>query len=345
MKKLFTKFLALSSIAVLMLASCKKDEIKTVTTGGTGGTLSVSSTTPVLTKATSTNTAVTFTWTSPVYEYKAAPTNTLQIAVKGTNFADVKQLKEITLPVGTLKQDFTVMDFNAYLLGMNLSVGTAAQLEVRVKSEIGTTVTPVYSNLLNMTATPFALSSFFYVPGAYQGWEPTTADSLISLTSNGIYTGAIKFPAVNSEFKVTPLKKWDVAYGDAGGGKISTSGGNFKAPAMGYNLITIDTKENTFKIAPTLWSIIGDAANGWDAGNDVDMTYDSGKGEWVATLTLKSTGAFKFRLNHDWAVSYGDKTGDFKIDTDSDNNIKVAATGTYKVALNMNSSSYTVTKL
>ena len=33
------------------------------------------------------------------------------------------------------------------------------------------------------------------MPGAYQGWDPTTADSLVSATGDGVYKGVILFNA------------------------------------------------------------------------------------------------------------------------------------------------------
>ena len=72
MKSLIIKTLKFSGIVLLALASCKKDDqIVTVNTSTTtAGTLAASSTSPTLTKATLTNTAVTFTGTNPNYGYK-----------------------------------------------------------------------------------------------------------------------------------------------------------------------------------------------------------------------------------------------------------------------------------
>ena len=79
-------------------------------------------------------------------------------------------------------------------------------------------------------------------------------------------------------------------------------------------------------------SIIGDF-NGW--AGDVDMTYDPDEGCWKATATV-TDGGLKFRMNHDWTVSWGGKT---KEDPDLNDltqnngeNIPVAA-GTYMFKL------------
>src|SRR3546814_3971117 len=57
----------------------------------------------------------------------------------------------------------------------------------------------VFSNVVTVRSKPIPLTSWVYVPGGYQGWDPATADSLVSLTGNGIYTGIIAFPADNLE--------------------------------------------------------------------------------------------------------------------------------------------------
>ena len=135
---------------------------------------------------------------------------------------------------------------------MNLPSGAPAQLEMRLKSSLSSSATQgtAYSNVVTVTATPFALVSYIYVPGAYQGWNPPTADSLQSATGNGVYTGVINFTAGNADFKITPQKKWDVAYGSAGGNKISTTGGNITAPGAGQYQVTVDLNANTITIEP-----------------------------------------------------------------------------------------------
>src|SRR3546814_10366076 len=122
------------------------------------------------------------------------------------------------------------------LLSIDLPVGEPVQLIARLKTQIkSSTLTPVYSDVLNLEATPFSLISYIYVPGDYQGWNPATADSLTSLKSNGIYDGIIYFPdnaGASFEFKITTAKNWDNGYGDAGDGKLSTDGGDRKSTRL-----------------------------------------------------------------------------------------------------------------
>ena len=77
----------------------------------------------------------------------------------------------------------------------------------------------------------------------------------------------------------------------------------------------------------TTWGIIGDAtAGGWDS--DQNMTWDSDKKCWTATLTL-TDGTMKFRANGGWDINVGGKIDDLSFGGD---NMTVQA-GTYDIEL------------
>jgi len=335
MKRIFITLLMISGVASVSLISCKKDEVKATATvsASSASQLSASSTSPVLAKSNLTGTAVTFTGTNPNYGYSAAVNNSLQLDVKGDNFA---KPQEVALAAGTISKAYTVQDFNNLLLSMNLPTTSSSQIEVRIKSALSATAGIVYSNVVTLTVQPFALVSFVYVPGAYQGWNPATADSLQSATGNGVYTGIINFTAGNLEFKVTPAKKWDVAYGDAGSGTVSTSGGNLNAPAAGEYYITLDLNAKTISFAPAdYFSVIGNAAPGVAWSTDTDLKYNNGNLAWEGTMAF-TVGEYKFRVNHDWSLSFGiPKTGadGVTLNNNDNNNIPVTVAGTYKTSI------------
>jgi hypothetical protein len=333
MKSTFYKCLALSFVA-LSLWSCKKDETQTVANAGTGGSLKSSVTSVTLDKTVLTTNVITFTTTNASFGYNAAVTNVLQLAPKGTNFA---KPKEASLDVNTTSKSYNGLDFNNLLLSLGLSTTAASDVEIRIKSSISTAVTPVYSNVVTISAKPFPLTAWIYVPGNYQGWNPVTADSLVSVTGNGIYSGIIKFDG--DKFKITPAKKWDLAYGDAGGGKLSTSGGDISSVSAGFKLLTVDLNTFVYTIADAdYWSIIGNAIPGsnWTVDTDLKAT-NNGNNTWVTTVALTS-GAFKFRKNHDWGTSIGD----------GGNDINVTSAGNYTLTLTVNADgktgSYTIVK-
>lgn len=337
MKSIFFKTLALCFVA-LSLWSCKKDETQTVSTIGAAGTLTASATTLSLVQANGAQAALTLSYPLATSSGYVVPVNsTLQFALKGTNFAAPK---EVVVTAKTYAP--TVTEINNMILALGGKVGTASQIEVRLKS--GAAVNDLtYSNVITLTATPYLASAWIYAPGAYQGWDPTTADSLISLSSNGIYTGMIAYTAGNLEFKITPAKKWDVAYGDAGAGKISSSAGdNLKSPDAIVKQVTVDLNAKTIAFTtPNEWSIIGDATlGGWN--NDTDMkVVNDGKSNNYSVKTTLTTGALKFRFKHDWTVNLG---GSITALTNGGDNIAVTVPGTYTITLDVAAKKATMVK-
>jgi len=337
MKSIFFKSLALCIVA-FSLWSCKKDETKTVSTIGAAGTLTASTTTLNLVQANGTQPALTLSYPLATSTGYVVPvTSTLQFDLKGKNFSEPKEI------VVTAKSYApTIAELNSMILALGGVVGTPAQIEVRLKS--GAAVNDLtYSNVITLAATPYLASAWIYAPGAYQGWNPSTADSLISLSSNGIYTGMIAFTPGNLEFKITPEKKWDVAYGDAGSGNISASAGdNLKSPDAVVKQVTVNMNTKTITYGtPNEWSIIGDAtAGGW--GNDTDMKVtNDGKSNFYAITTTLGVGEFKFRFKHDWAVNLG---GTPSALTDGGANIPVTSAGTYRITLDVAAKKATIVK-
>lgn len=334
MKSFIIKTVALGLMTV-GLWSCKKDENKLTATSGNGGTLTASATTVALDKSMLDKEVITLNWTAADFGYPAAITNTLQVAVKGDNFTTIK---EFLLAGNTTTRAFNGLDLNTLLLSLNLPFTAGTDVEMRVKSSISNTFTPVYSNVVSLNATPFPLTAWVYVPGAYQGWSPATADSLISETGNNIYTGIIGFTEGNLAFKITTAKNWDNAYGATAPGKLSTTGGDITAPGAGAFEIVADLNANTIAFSPVVYGLIGDAtAKGWDG--DTEMTY--AKGQWSVTTTL-SAGEFKIRKNRAWDVDYGGAAGDA---VKGGPNIKVATAGTYTITLNTTTLKYTLVKM
>lgn len=348
MKLTVFKSLAIAFLAIA-ISSCEKQEDRAVATAGTGGSLKSSATALVLNKSMLESNVITFTLTNPDFGYQAAVTNTLQIAVKGTNFASAK---EALLTTNALTKSYTGFDFNNLLLALNLSTSVNTDVEVRIKSSISNGLAPVYSNVVSLSARPFPLTSWIYVPGNYQGWNPATADSLVSLTGNGVYTGVIAFDGGN--FKITPQKKWDIAYGAAGAGKISTSGGDISSVSAGMKQVTVDLNLNTILIENAkVWSLIGDATpGGWGTDTDLKVTNDGTNVTWKATVDLV-VGKYKFRYNHDWGTNLGGTTTALTL---GGGDISLTTAGKYAITLTLayndavdktkvTGGTYTITKL
>lgn len=333
----------------MVLWSCKKDETLTQVGASSGATLSASATSMVLTKPNIANTAVTFTLTKPDFGYQAAVSNTLQLSTS-TNFTSPR---EFSLDAGVLSKSFTVLDLNALLLSMNLPTGVASTVNVRVKSTISSSIAPVYSNTVAVTVTPFALIEQLIMPGAYQGWNPATADSLTSETGNGVYIGTIQFDASGSMFKLMKGKSWAIpqyGVGAGGAGTVALGGPDIPGPAMPKKSdgttdyapdnfqVTVDLNSNTIVYDLNSWGLIGSAtAGGWN--DDTVMKYNNTTKTWTVTTTL-IPGAFKFRKNHNWGTNLGGSGGNL---TAGGADISVAAGGTYTITLNTVTNTYTIT--
>ncbi|MDP9080513.1 MAG: SusE domain-containing protein [Bacteroidota bacterium] len=360
MKKL-TKILALGCLGLLALASCKKSDSLVTSTGGKAGALSTNVSELVLDKAkvSSPDTVITFNFNQASYGYKAAVTNTLQIDSMGDNWTAGK-VKSVVLAPNVLKVGYTTADFNSILLKLNLKSGVSSQIQIRVAQSISSNVKPVYSNVVNLTVTPFNLTSWLYVPGSYEGWANSTPqmDSLVSVTGNGIYVGIINFTAGNNDFLVLPVKgSWTHKYA-TNDPKNSTSStvtydgpNNFYAPATaGQYIVTFNLNTNTISFAlADYYSIIGSAPPGNAWSTDTFMKYvNDGAGNWVANNIPMVVGEYKFRQDAQWSNSWGPSaTAGTVVSSGAvgDGNIQLTTAGNYNFTLHMPATSYGSTPL
>ena len=343
-------FLKLSFALVIsfLLFSCTKNEDMAMLTSSAPGSLTSSKTAVVLTKDNASAVALSYAWTNPNLGPKLAFNNQLQFALKGTNFANPKS---IDLTKGTTTLSYNVEDFNAIMLALGLPLdGTSTDVQARIKSTVysldgSATNLPAatYSTALNLTVTPYALVSYLYAPGAYQGWNPSTANTLTSATSNGIYVGIINFKDANTEFKVNPARNWDNSYGSTGGSNVTLNGGdNLKAANAGTQKLTVNLNTNTYLLTPYSWGIIGSATpHGWDS--DTDLVWNETTAKWEITLPLL-VGEIKFRLNHDWGTNFGDDGNNGSLEAGGAN-IPVTEAGNYKISVDFVNLTWTKTKM
>lgn len=335
--KIWFKHIFILSVCSLALFSCEKDEDRVYLNVGDSPELTASESEVVLSSEQEAEDVITFTWTAPDYGFRAAVDYSLQFAVKGNDFAN-----PVEVSVGENREStLTVRRLNTVANQLGLTAGTASEIEVRVESNVASTVEPLYSSLITLTVTPyFAIIEYpsLFVLGSYQNWDLLTAGTIASVNDDQVYEGYFYFPDAVNKFKITPEASWDVAHGDAGdgtSGEIEQSGGtDMVVNGDGYYLLQVDLNENTWSATNTTWGVIGDATvGGWDAA-DQDLTYDPATGVWSAILEL-SAGELKFRANDDWALAYGDVNGDLFLDTQENNNITVLEAGTYEVILDL----------
>ncbi len=166
--KTILKLMFLSSLLAITLWSCTKDEVKDYYEGGTPPVLSASVTALNLSFANAANEAVKFSWTNPNYQFTTGVSSqsvsyVLEIDTTGSNFTySGKQSISISQD---LSLSITIGQFNDYLLNqLVLKPGMVHNLEVRVKATLGNGAVPIISNVLKLTATPYAIPPKVPVP-------------------------------------------------------------------------------------------------------------------------------------------------------------------------------------
>lgn len=345
MKKLLLLSATFCAGLALMLASCKKTGSLAYLGNGTAGAVTASSSQIVLdvSQISAADTSVIFTIKTADFGYDAAITNELQFDSVGGNWA---KAVSVSMDAGVTTLSYSTYNFNTLALKLGLPVNAAGQIQVRLKSTVSTVT--VYSDPITLTVTPFSAASSVYVPGAYQGWTPSTADSLVSETSNGIYTGIINFTGSDLTFKITTAKNWTSAYGQgATSGTVSLSGGNFTAPGNGGYLLTLNTDLLTLTYTPQ-WSVIGDASGGWSTDNQ--MYLNKTNNTWYITMKLTSDGTntIKFRFKNDWGTNLGTGSGTGTL-ASGGGNITIPATAsggdTYTITIDPSGLTYTLVKI
>ena len=369
MKKIFNHSLLFYPVAAFMLlmVSCKKDGIMpTAQTGAfNGGLLTASSTSLVLTQAAKDDSAVTFNWPAVYFGEKLIVSYTLQVDLPADTSGTKAwaNAKTYALGANVLTYGFVTQDLNAFVIQMGLLPGTASKVAVRVKADVlqnngaASSIPSSYSNTLILNITPYIVT--LYIPGDYQGWDPSTAPALNGrIDKPGLYEAYIYMPGSGIHyFKYTDARDWNhTNYGDGGNGTFSTDGAaaGLSVPDGGYYEVTANLNNMTWTATKTTWGIIGDATpGGWN--NDTQMTYDATNQVWTVTCNMIQNGSFKFRANNAWVIDFGiDANGNllyadnpFFGYTSGLNNLTVPSDGNYTITLDLHTSGkylYTLVK-
>jgi starch-binding outer membrane protein SusE/F len=333
MRKIFNLFIMTGLVSVLLL-SCKKDEEQVVLTPGEAPGLTGSVNTLSMSQSLAADEGITFTWQKASFGFDAAVTYTLQLSVKGTEFAPATTT-EIGLGNG-LTKTFTIKEFNMELLKI-VPASVTSEIEARIKASVGDAVAPVYSNIFSLTATTYRdIISYpsLYIAGNFQGWSPGTAPKIASRNNNGQYEGYIYFNDPSPEFKIVKGNDWSAGdYGMVSQTQLSNGGDNVKLTGgAGVYRLKVNTTNLTWENLKVTWGLIGDAtAGGWDA--DTDLVFNPATGSWSLTTNLK-VGEMKFRANDGWDLNMGDSNND-GVPDEGGNNIKIETAGNYTITLDL----------
>ncbi|HEY1023638.1 MAG TPA: SusE domain-containing protein [Sphingobacteriaceae bacterium] len=333
MKKIFNVFILTGLLSVL-LWSCKKDEVQAVLTPGAAPTLTANASALTLEQANGDKPGVTFSWQEAKFGYSAAVTYTLQLGVKGANFATASTT-EVGMGNG-LTKTFTVKEINMELLKI-VPAAVTSEVDARIKATVGDAVEPVYSNTFTLTASTYRdIINYpsLWVAGNFQGWSPATAPKLASKNDNGQYEGYIFFNDPTPEFKLVKGPDWSAGdFGMVNTSTLSNGGDNLKLTnGSGVYRLKANTTAMTWESLKVNWGLIGDATpGGWDS--DSDLTFNDATGTWTITTNLNA-GEIKFRANDAWDLNFGDSNNDFVPD-EGGNNIKITTAGNYTITLDL----------
>jgi starch-binding outer membrane protein SusE/F len=345
------KIAFLLGVASMVLGSCEKEETRAVLNPGGSIVLTSTQNTLVLTQPNAANNAVIFSWGAASFGYDAAITYSVQLAKAGTNFASPATTTEVN--VGTaLTKTFTVGDFNAKMQEI-INDGVATGVEARIKADVGSGVTPIYSNVIAMTVTSYldivtyAYPAAMNIAGNFQGWDPPTAPQIVNTRNGGYapsgpgtgYEGYIIFNNATPFFKIVKGNNWGAGDYGGSGGTLTNGGSDISLPSGGagiaglYRLRANPTAMTYSFDKINTWGIIGNATpGGW--GASTAMTFSPSNGSWTITANLV-VGEMKFRANDDWPINFGDNTpADGKPEYDG-NNIPVTVAGNYTITLNI----------
>ncbi len=219
--------------------------------------------------------ALTFSWSKPFSGYNGNITYSLQYDSTGKNFGS---LHETALGTTLYLRDMTQGEINQTALDEAVIGGTPGKIEYRIKAVTAAGAT-VYSNVVSVTINTYVPLFRFYMPGSYQtstgngtNWTPADAPEFVrDLRTGGqlnrLYYMYIYLPA-NTEFKITPARNFNVAYGAGANGALSTTGGNISVATAGNYRISIDVVNMKYDIRVGRMGFVGAATPaGWTPAN------------------------------------------------------------------------------
>lgn len=298
----------------------------------------------VLTKATATQVARTFSWTKADFGYQAATNYVLQFDKAGNKFKSALDVAITNQPTAS----FTVADMNTKLLLLGVPHSVASNIEARIYAYVSPLVDTLYSQTIAFSVTPYEVIIVYpmiYVPGSYQAasgytsdWSPDKAPALFSVKSDNKYEGYVNIAAAGAMFKFTKDPNWTTNWGDDGGDlTLDPNGKDIASAGAGYYKMNVDLNKLTYTLLKTNWGVIGDATpTGWDS--DTKMVYDSTSKTWSLTLALKE-GKINFRANSAWDLNYGDKDANLTLE-EGGPDIAITAAGNYTITLNLSKFPY-----
>ncbi|KIC95215.1 SusE domain-containing protein [Flavihumibacter solisilvae] len=253
--------------------SCEKDENRINFEGGTAPVLAITDNAPELSFNNSAMEAFTLNWTNPDYQFTTGVSShdvsyVIEIDTVGANFTNpVKHSVSISKD---LSKSFTIGDFNDILLNsLQLKPAMQHNIEIRVKANIAVSAATLFSNVMQLTATPYSIppkvtppsSGTLYIVGsATQGdWSnpvpvpsqqfTQVSETIYEITVNLKGGGAYLFIPRNGEWAKYNVKDDKAAGIQSGGDFGAEQAKDIPGPdAAGNYKITVDFQRGKFTV-------------------------------------------------------------------------------------------------
>lgn len=246
----------------------------------------------------------------------------------------------------------TKLTLGALACGM-ISLAACEKDEVRAVAQPGAapTLTASANNLvLQQPNSDNNAVVYTWTPVSF-GYQAVVTYSLQFDKKGGDFSSPISFDAGNATTKTLTVSDLNSVY--QAKGLVSTTAAptatavdarvvasiGVGAPTVASAVTSVTATPYSFCAQPAkAWSIIGDAANGWNAGNDIIMTYDCITKTYSYTGPLKAkngadNAGYKFRYNTDWTANLGGTSTTGGPLTQNGGNLSVATDKTYTITL------------
>lgn len=366
------KFLFLSILIIVVVASCKKVADLPNYENGTPVSLTASKATVAPTPADSLNEVVSFNWSDPKY---ATDTNNYKFIVEidstGRDFAK-KTTKEV---VGKLKTSFTGRELNTLLINYGFTPGVPVTLDVRVVSSYSNNNERYVSNVVKLSVTPFS------DPSVLKSTASSVTGTLATASQNSLtfswspsfpgYSGVVSYdiqydsatknfanaklisggPSVFSKaLSQGEMNETGLNSGIAGGtsGKVeyrvkaTTSLG-----AVAYSNVVPVTIQTyvpllRFYMPGGYQDATGNGSN-WDPSSAPEFVRDLRSGLlnklYYMYIYLPAGAQFKFTQGRSWDINYGGSGGNLVA---GGGDITVSTAGVYRVSIDMANMKYDI---
>ncbi|XHR95530.1 SusF/SusE family outer membrane protein [Mucilaginibacter sp. UC70_90] len=306
-------------VAILMASACKKElkapELQPLTTG----TFSASTSKIVIDSSKPGDVAVVLSWNT-------YPNQLINYTLV---FSSGNKQDSVQVPSNLVSETFSNSQFNTILLnGLGLTVGTEADVQVKLNATVPTKGKTATSNTINLKVTPAKVGPLYsklWIVGdaTPNGWNIDAPNQMfVDIFNPYIFhyyevlnAGGFKIPTTTGNWggDFYRPRTQDNPITDTIAvltfGNTNPNDYNWKVSNAGPYKISLNILTNSIHVTPftpytALW-MVGDATSaGWDIGNAVSMTPTTGN-PYVFTYTGPlSAGAFKIGVAKDWGTDW-----------------------------------------